>query len=134
MTRLVHQLRAEEELRLVDPELITQEFDVLQRIPATAQQRRRAKKKKLDERIKIEVASLLREHGVRSDGRKLDTQFRGRRNFEVVKSEIDKRVDAHVGREVGERGVFSLAELERAEEYLPSIVRSVESELFNASS
>ena len=117
----------------VDPELITQEFDVLRRIPATAQQRRRAKKKKLDERIKIEAASLLRQHAVSSDGHKLDTQFRGRRNFEVVKSEIDKRVDVHVGRQVGERGVFSLAELERAEEYLPSIVRSVESDLFDAS-
>ena len=117
----------------VDQDMIASQFDQLERIQAPAQERRRAKRKKLDESIKIETADLLRRHNVNGEGHHLDKQYLGRTNFQVVKATIDKRVDAIVDRQVGQRHSFSLAELENAEDNLQDIVAEVEGVLFDAS-
>lgn len=103
----------------------------LEPIPVTKQERRRASQKWLDETVKTRAGQLVQTHGLNPEGRDLDTRHLGRGNWVIVKSAIDKKASATVGRGSKERGEFSQAEIDTIAERIDQIVAEVEQELFN---
>lgn len=108
-------------------------FDVkLIPIPVTKQRKRLASKKALDDLVKTKTGGLLSKHSINPQGKELDKKYLGKTNFVMIKSSIDKKCNALVGKKTGQRHEFSQQELDLIDENIESIVISVEKELFNA--
>ncbi len=104
----------------------------LKPIPVTKQRKRLAARRALDDLIKSRAGLLLSKNDMNPGGMELDTKHLGKNNFVKIKSSIDEKCNALVGRKTGQRHDFSQEELDLIEENLKSIVMSVEKELFNA--
>ena len=98
----------------------------------TKQRKRLYSRKALDGLVKTKTGGLLSKHSINSQGKELDKKYLGKTNFVIIKSSIDKKCDALVGRKTGQRHEFSQEELDLIEENLESIVMTVEKEFFNA--
>jgi hypothetical protein len=106
-------------------------LEQLERIPVTKQARRQASRKLLDETIKTKAGKLVRGHGLNPEGRDLDTKHLGKSNWLIVKTAVDNKAAAALGRGPKERRDLSQAEVDLIAERLGDIVAEVELELFN---
>lgn len=103
----------------------------LRKIQPGKQAMRQANQKRLDDTVKTRTAQLLRKHGLKPGGRKLDARRLGKDNFVVVKSVIDRAINAGVGRKENERGLFTAQDYVQAFERLEELVSAAEAEVFN---
>jgi hypothetical protein len=107
-------------------------FEELRPVPTTKVRERRAKQSGLDMRVRTEAARILHERGVNPEGRNLDRQRRGRSNLIVLKSAIDRQVNAAVNRGTGQRPEFSRPELDQIDREFAAIVKRATQEVFDA--
>jgi superfamily II DNA or RNA helicase len=114
------------------PEEVQAAFEELLPVPTTKVRERRAKQNGLDMRVRTEAARILHERGVNPEGRNLDRQRRGRSNLIVLKSAIDRQVNATVSRGTGQRPDFSRTELDQIDREFAAIVLRATQELFDA--
>lgn len=117
--------------RGIIPDSFNPANELLQQVPTTKVARRQAMRASLDMRVRTEAAKILHHHGIRPGGSELDKLRRGRPNIIVLKTAIDKKVNALVGRESGSRSEFSQAELGKIDSHFSSIIESAWSELNN---
>lgn len=103
----------------------------IQRLRATRQDRREARRAALNERVQNDVGGVLGRLGINPGGRTLDPRRR-ERNFAWAASELNRRVNTHVGGATADRQNFTLDQLETAHAALADIVRSFEEDLRNA--
>jgi superfamily II DNA or RNA helicase len=105
--------------------------ELLAPIPVTKQARRQASRSLLDETIRTRSAKLVRDRKLNPEGHDLDTKRLGRTNWQIVKSAIDQKANAAVGRGTNERSELSQAEIDVIIERLDAIEAEVRSELFH---
>lgn len=114
--------------------LIPGDFDptnqTLKPVPVTKVAQRQAMRATLDMRTKNEAARILAARGVNPGGSELDRQRLGKTNLIVLKSAIDRRVNAAVGRSAGQRHEFSRADLDTIEAGFDSLVAAAVEEVF----
>jgi hypothetical protein len=102
----------------------------VQRVRQDRQDVRRARQEALHERVQNETGSVLGRLGISAVGKTLD-RARRLQNFAWTASELNRRVDATVNGELGNRQNFTLAQLNAAHDALPEIVAALERELRN---
>lgn len=112
------------------PDDMKQAYEELEPVPTTKVQQRQAKRVGLDQRVREETGRILGGRAVNPEGRNLDRQFRNRSNFVVLKSAIDRRANAIVGRSTGTRHDFTQEELDRIESAWADILARAEQEVF----
>lgn len=99
-------------------------------VPTTKVLERQAARSALDERVKAETGRILGRRGLSHSGKEIDKQRRGRTNFVVMKSAIDRHVSAALDRQNGERSEFTTAELDEIDRRFGDLVAAAESEVF----
>ena len=97
-------------------------YDDLVPVPVTKVRQRQAMRTSLDTRVRTETGRILGEHGLNPGGHDLDRKHLGRTNFVVLKSAIDRQVNAAVNRQSGERHEFTAPELQQIDQGFPAIV------------
>lgn len=134
----IHLLEDDEEaaiLLLQKRGIIAGDFDptkqALQPVPITKVAQRQAMRDGLDMRVRTEAARILNQSGINPAGRNLDRQRLNRDNLIVLKSAIDRHVNAAIGRTSGQRHEFSRAELDQIDEGFTNIVAAAVHEVFN---
>ena len=85
----------------------------------------------LDQRVRTEAGQILAERGINPEGRTLDRKRLGRSNFVVLKTAIDRQVNAVVARHSGERHEFTRPELDQIEHDFAGIVERAVREVFD---
>lgn len=105
-------------------------FEELLPVPTTKAQQRQAARASLDQRARIECRRILGRRDINPGGYELDKQFRNRTNFVVLKSAIDRQVNALVGRGTGARHDFNQADLDRVNRDWPDIIARAEKQVF----
>jgi len=105
-------------------------FEELVPVPTTKAQQRQADRASLEQRARNESARILGSRGINPGGRDLDKQFRNLTNFVVLKSAIDRQVNALVGRGTGTRHDFNQADLDRVDRDWPNILARAEKQVF----
>lgn len=98
----------------------------LQPVHRTKQRQRQAKRQSLDPRIKTAAQAMLARHGLPHEGQTLDRQRRGRSNFVVTKSAIDRLIEAKYGK----RDALKREQLDTINADFEDLVGQVEEELF----
>ena len=111
---------------------VKQAYDELEPVPMTRVRQRRAMRDGLDMRVRTETGRILGERGVNPEGHDLDRQHLGRTNFVVLKSAIDRQVNAAVGHQSRERHEFTRPELDQIEQDFAGIVDRAVEEVFGA--
>lgn len=111
---------------------VKQAYEELEPVPVTRVRQRQAKRGGLDMRVRTKVGQILGERGVNPEGRDLDRQHLGRTNFVVLKSAIDREVNAAVGRQTRERDQFTRPELDQIEDDFDGIIERAVQEVFGA--
>lgn len=105
-------------------------FEELVPVPTTKAQQRQADRASLDQRVRTESRRILGKREINPGGYELDKQFRNRTNFVVLKSAIDRQVNALVGRGTGTRHDFNQADLDRVDHDWPNILARAEKQVF----
>ena len=111
---------------------VSEAYEALDPVPVTRVRQRQAMRAALDMRVRNEVGRILAERGLIHEGSDLDRRRLGRSNFVVLKSSIDRSVNAYVGRDAGERHELTRVQLEQIEDNFREIVDGVISEVFSA--
>ena len=111
---------------------VRQAYDELEPVPVTRVRQRQAMRGSLDMRVRTETGRILGERGVNPEGHDLDRQRLGRTNFIVLKTAIDRQVNAAVGRQVRERHEFTRPEMDQLELAFTGIVERAVQEVFGA--
>lgn len=115
--------------------IISGDFDpthqALQPVPTTRVAQRQAIRDGLDMRVRTEAAQILNQRRINLGGRELDRQHLGRTNLIVLKTAIDRKVNATVGRTSRQRHDFSRAELDQIDAEFRNIVATAVREVFN---
>ena len=111
---------------------VRQAYDELEPVPVTRVRQRQAMRGGLDMRVRTETGRILGERGVNPEGHDFDRQRLGRTNFIVLKTAIDRQVNAAVGRQVRERHEFTRPEMDQIELAFTSIVERAVQEVFGA--
>ena len=115
--------------------IIAGDFDptkqTLQPVPTTKVAQRQAMRDGLDMRVRTEAARILNQRGINPVGRDLDKQRLGRDNLIVLKSAIDRQVNAAVEHTSGQRHEFSRAELDQIDAGFVNIVAAAVHEVFD---
>lgn len=125
---LLRQLQA----RGYSPDEVAGAMGRLDPVPVTRVRQRQAGRAALDMRIRTEVGRIFGERSVNHEGRNLDTQHRGRSNFVVMKTAIDRQVNAVAGRGARERSEFTQAQIDAVNDDFASIVNRAIAEVFSA--
>jgi len=100
-------------------------------VPTTRVAQRQAMRDGLDMRVRTEAARILNQRGINLAGRDLDRQRLSRDNLIVLKSAIDRHINAAVGHTSGQRHEFSRAELDQIDEGFANIVATAVHEVFD---
>jgi superfamily II DNA or RNA helicase len=120
---------------LKDRGIIPGNFDpskeALQPVPTTRVAQRRAKRSGLDMRVRTEAARILNQRGINPEGRDLDRQHLGRSNLIVLKSAIDRQVNAAANRKAGQRSEMSRYELDQIDAAFANILTAAVREVFD---
>ena len=103
-----------------------------QPVPTTKVNERQAARASLDMRIRTEVGRILGQRNLNHQGKDLDKKHLNKTNFVIVKSAIDKQVNATVGKGTGERHEFSRNELDAINTRFTEILTAAEKEVFGA--
>jgi len=106
-----------------------EQFEILNSIQPTKQATRQAKRTQLDELVKTNVGQLLANHELPYGGHALDKAKRGKTNFEVLKSAIDKEIKVSAPSGVTKRSELSNQDLDHLIAILPEICKKVEAEV-----
>lgn len=104
---------------------------VLQAVPVTRVAQRQAMRGGLDMRVRTAAARILAQRNLNSEGRDLDRQRLGRSNLIVMKTAIDRKVNAAVGRSAGQRSEFLRAELDQFDEVFDNLIEAAVLEVFD---
>jgi superfamily II DNA or RNA helicase len=104
--------------------------EVLQSVPVTRVAQRQAMRDGLDMRVRTEAARILNRRGVNAEGHDLDRQRLGRSNLIVLKTAIDRQVNASVGQTGGQRDEFTRPQLDQIEANFTALVADAEREVF----
>lgn len=99
-------------------------------VPTTKAHERKASRASLDTQIKTEVGRILASRKVSHQGKELDTTHRGRTNFVVMKSAIDRQINQACGRGPGERHEMTRQELDSVAPRFKELVDAAEKEVF----
>jgi superfamily II DNA or RNA helicase len=110
---------------------VSEVFEMLDAVPTTKQRERQAMRGSLDMRIRTEAGRILNRRGINQEGRELDRQHLQRSNFIVLKSSIDRHVNALVGRSPGQRHDFTRPELDQVNQEFEQIIARAVEEVFN---
>ena len=102
----------------------------LRRLRTTRQDLREARRSALNERAQNEAGGILRRLELNPGGRTLDPR-RVQRNFAWVVSDLNRRINEHVGGNAADRQNFTLDQLNAAHDALPAIVQLFEEEVGN---
>ena len=120
---------------LKDRGIIPGNFDpskeALQPVPTTRVAQRQAKRSGLDMRVRTEAARILNQRGINPEGRDLDRQHLGRSNLIVLKSAIDRQVNAAANRKAGQRSEMSRYELDQIDAAFANILTAAVREVFD---
>lgn len=115
--------------------IIPGDFDparqALQPVPTTRVAQRQAMRGGLDMRVRTEAARILHQRDVNPAGRDLDRRRLDRDNLIVMKSAIDRQVNAAIGRTSRQRHEFSRMELDQIDAEFHNIVAAAEREVFD---
>lgn len=115
------------------PDQVYQAYNnLLEPVPTTRVRERQAMRGSLDMRVKNETKQILVDRGLNIEGRELDRQHLEHSNFVVLKSAIDRQVNAAVGRQSGERHEFTRQELEKIKRDFPQIAERAIKGVFDA--
>ncbi|HSI12521.1 MAG TPA: hypothetical protein VK961_10775 [Chthoniobacter sp.] len=125
---LIRQLRE----RGYDPETVAGAMRRLEPIAVTRIRQRQASRAALDTRVQTEVGRILVQRGINHQGRHLDRQRRGRTNFVVLKSAIDRHVNTLLGVGTGERSELSQEQLDDVNTQFDALVARAVTEVFGA--
>lgn len=101
----------------------------LRRRTPQRQDRRRALREGLPDRVKNAVGRILHRRGMNPRGRTLD-RSRRRTNLEFLVAAVNRRIAASVGRELGDRPNYTLDELEQIYRAFDDLVADTEREVF----
>ena len=113
---------------------VKQAYDELEPVPVTRVRKRQAMRSGLDMRVRTETRRIVAERGINPQGRDLDRLHLDRTNFVVIKTAIDRQVNAVVGHQSRERHEFTRPELDQIESDFPRIVERAVQEVFGATS
>lgn len=102
----------------------------LLRITPTKQSTRRANRTQLDEQVKVQVGKVLASRGLNNAGKDLDKARLGKDNFQVIKSAIDREVNAAAPSGAKKRADFTADDLTHLMTHLPKLVEQAEGKLF----
>lgn len=111
---------------------VTKAYGKLEPVPVTKVRRRQAGRKSLDTRVRTEVKAELAKRDIKPEGMKLDRKRLGWSNFVVLKSAVDRAINAAVGRSSKERHSFTQADLDQIDRDFPAILERAVQEVFNA--
>ena len=111
---------------------VRQAYDELEPVPVTRVRQRQAMRGGLDMRVRNETGRILGERDVNPEGHDFDRQRLGRTNFVVLKTAIDRQVNAAVGRQFRERHEFTRPEMDQIELDFTGIVERAVQEVFGA--
>jgi superfamily II DNA or RNA helicase len=101
---------------------VREAYEDLKPVPVTKVRQRQAKRQTLDMLVKTEAARILAERQINPEGHELDRKRLGKTNLIVVKSAIDREVNATVGRKSRERHEFTRQELDQIDAAFPVIL------------
>ncbi|MCX6021145.1 MAG: DEAD/DEAH box helicase family protein [Chloroflexi bacterium] len=113
------------------PDDITVAYQTLQPVPTTKVSERQAMRDALNMRVMNEARRILGERGSNPEGGNLDRQRRGRTNLIVMKTAIDRQVNAAVGKSSSQRHELTRPELDLIEREFLSLVAKAVSEVFS---
>jgi superfamily II DNA or RNA helicase len=125
---LIRQLRD----RGYDADAVAGAMRRLDPVDTTRVRIRQAARAALDQRTQSEVGRILGQRGVNPQGRELDRQRRGRTNYIVLKSAIDRQINSFIGIGTGTRSEVSQQQLDDANAEFSHIVARAEAEVFRA--
>lgn len=108
-------------------------MDRLEAVPVTKQRQRQASRASLDMRIKTAVGRILGERRVNPQGYDLDRQRLRRTNYVVLKSAIDRQVNALIDRGTRERGEVSQQEYDLIDTNFDAVIDRAVEEVFRGS-
>ncbi len=114
------------------PDQVKEAYQALEPVPITKVRARQAKRANLDMQVRTEAARILYQRRINPEAQDLDRKRLGRTNLIVLKSAIDRQVNAAVGRNVGERSDFTRPQLDEIEKNFAAIVERAVQEVFNA--
>lgn len=123
-------IRLLQERGIIDPGF-DPEQQTLQAVPVTRVAQRRAMRSGLDMRVRTAAARILVQRGINPEGRDLDHQRLNRSNLIVLKSAIDRQVNAVAGRTTGQRSEFVREELDRIDASFDEIVAAATREVLD---
>ena len=112
-------------------EQVNQVFEKLTSIPVTKVRQRQAMRNSLDSKIKTTATQILSKKDFTYQGYDLDKNRLGRTNFVVLKSAIDKQVNALVGKGNGTRDEFTQAELNTINDKFDHIIALAQKDVFH---
>lgn len=110
---------------------VSDAYEKLEPLAVTKVRRRQAMRSQLDARIRTEAGRVLHEHARNPEGRDLDRKRLGRSNLVVMKSAIDREVNAAIGRGARQRHEFTRQELDKIERSFPELVTEAVRKVFN---
>jgi superfamily II DNA or RNA helicase len=113
------------------PDEVRDAMQELQPIPVTRQRQRQAARGALDAQVTTATGRVLAARGVNPEGRALDRTRRGLSNYVVLKSAIDRQINALVGRARGARHEFSRDELDQIATEFDGLVARASAEVFD---
>ena len=113
------------------PDQVKQAYEELRPVPITKVRQRQAMRGNLDMRVRTEAARILHERKINPEGRTLDRQRLGKNNLIVMKTAIDRHVNAAVGRKAGERSEFTRPQLDDIDRDFAVMVEAAVQEVFN---
>jgi superfamily II DNA or RNA helicase len=102
--------------------------DLLEAIPTTKAQIRKAKRQALPDRVKTSAMTIVKRLKVNPNGKNLDKSFR-LGNLTYIISQINREINHAVGKASGHRSELNISELELIETKYDSILMAVESRL-----
>lgn len=115
-------------------EAIFEIYKELEPIPTSRVKQRQAMRAKLATDALNQAAKVLKQRGVNLEGRELDRQYLNRTNLIVMKTAIDREINASIGQSQGQRHEFSREELDQIEGNFEEIVAKAVEAVFGAAS
>lgn len=107
-------------------------LDTLKRLPVTRLRERQAMRRSLDMRVLNKARQILADREIDPGGCTLDRLHLGKNNLVVLKSAIDREINALVGRSSGERHEFTRNDLDLINQCFDSIVENATKKVFDA--
>lgn len=106
-------------------------YQSLQPVPVTRVRQRQAMRDGLNMRVRNAAGRILGERRVNPQGNELDRKRLGRSNLIVMKTAIDRQVNAVAGQGPGQRHEFSRAMLDQINEKFEDILAAAAMEVFD---